>query len=1095
MLIGRHLSRRELLGGAAIAAAGIDPVLGRADPSATRAAAGAPGLTDLIDVSAPGSEHAHNVAEKGFASSIRYSVRAGGHVIDRLVRQLNRPGDGVSYRVRVRPNAPVTLEIEELDVLGWNVSGYQLLIDNRPVYFRTWQGCGTGPVHYFVQEPASTQPFITLTLINRTWEPVRISRIWVWSDLQALSSQFEVPFYIAPTLPLAWTLQPDLANLALIKNSLGDHPHARPAFTTWIAYADLCDRELEAKIDYVLTLAEKAGLPVQLCFDTWWASTPVGSDGRGGSWMDVEHQQVVYDATTRRYQLSIPNQWSSTPWLTVSDPSLNAFKQERLSAAASLLKKRMMELTSEGKRNLLLAVNLDNEPIYWASGNAGIGGDLLQADFNPHVVAAAKRDGINLDPEKALGPVERHWLLRNLLRYNEGIADAISSALGRDASIVNRSGSRASFDLIANNVYTQAMMMASPEYSYPTLDRSYPLWESAAPASARVGGEWLGESLGVVQAVQRQIALGRNAAVNAECGLDANENSSVRPAYALGQRYIAPYNYPLERMDLASKHIRDVSAQWPAFVHERTLFEERFRPGAWFDKGWKGHAHAWGGLQDALIGNTAIVAVAPVASDVVGFLTYRIQAPAGGFRCGLRLELTGRAFVFKREDPRVCITVLAGASDDPSKMAVVAVLHDNGAIDPTNKIDLSAHVHESRPLFVRLELRAPDLPPGLLSWCALYRVRFTQGWPADYTRAIPRQEESVKTVRAQNLVVSWRRDAELAIEQLAARIPHQRGNRYADRSKSPEERLAAARAHYARGLYADAYRAANEGLCVCLPAAYLVDGSARLDPYPVRVDCRSRLQCTLYHCGANQTRIRLETAKPANATVCIDGVKPGEGYMAYRYGSLWVISCGRVREEIPEVDFAEGGHLISGTAAPDGTADPSGALEVTAPAEGPALIEGAALGAFGAPLRGIRVRRTFGPGAELIPIESTTVIRRGETGKPHSPATLADLQFGDQIEARMDPAGTCREVSITYGIVESVVREFRQTTPYAMPHIVTDPDGAFRVIDLAAPIHTPRFNVRVAEVPLGAIDVAAGDRVRIRFNPSTGRVYELWKLN
>jgi hypothetical protein len=29
-----------------------------------------------------------------------------------------------------------------------------------------------------------------------------------------------------------------------------------------------------------------------------------------------------------------------------------------------------------------LAVNLDNEPVYWATGNAGLGSDILLADFN-----------------------------------------------------------------------------------------------------------------------------------------------------------------------------------------------------------------------------------------------------------------------------------------------------------------------------------------------------------------------------------------------------------------------------------------------------------------------------------------------------------------------------------------------------------------------------------------------------------------------------------------------------------------------------------------------------------------------------------------
>jgi hypothetical protein len=120
-------------------------------------------------------------------------------------------------------------------------------------------------------------------------------------------------------------------------------------------------------------------------------------------------------------------------------------------------------------------------------------------------------------------------------------------------------------------------------------------------------------------------------------------------------------------------------------------------------------------------------------------------------------------------------------------------------------------------------------------------------------------------------------------------------------------------------------------------------------------------------------------------------------------------------------------------------------------------------------------------------------MRRGETGKPPSPATPGNLQFGDEIAARVGPDGIATEVSATYTVAAGAVREFGQVTPYAMPFVVIEGDGVRRVIDLAAPIHTPHLDLLVKAVPLGSIDIAPGDHVRLRFNPSTGRVYELWK--
>ena len=156
-------------------------------------------------------------------------------------------------------------------------------------------------------------------------------------------------------------------------------------------------------------------------------------------------------------------------------------------------------------------------------------------------------------------------------------------------------------------------------------------------------------------------------------------------------------------------------------------------------------------------------------------------------------------------------------------------------------------------------------------------------------------------------------------------------------------------------------------------------------------------------------------------------------------------------------------------------------------------VDGIVRGLAGPPLPGIRLRRTSGPGADVLLTSASTLVRRGEAGKPLAAVTLAALQFGDQVSARIGAGGSALEVTATYGIAEDVVREFGPLTPFAMPYVVTASDGRRRVIDLAAPLHTPRINARLWAVPLGEIDIAPGDRVRLRFNPSTGRVFEVWK--
>ena len=493
------------------------------------------------------------------------------------------------------------------------------------------------------------------------------------------------------------------------------------AWTTWIACAAQSPEKCAARIDEALALAEQFDLPVQICFDSWWANTPTGPDGH---WTDERYQQLVWDETTHRMQLTVPNRWSNTPWLTMNDPNLNAFKCDRAKLAAQHLAKRLAELQARGKRSAVLSVNLDNEPIYWASGNAGLGADLLWADFNPRTVAAAKLDGVTLDPRDGLDRDERLWLWRNLLKYNELIAGAVVDGLGRDACVVTKQSSTPASDLLADNVYTQAMMMADPQLQFPMQRREFPLWESAAPAQCRVGGEWNGDALPEREGVEHQISLGRNAAVNAECESDAANHRGVAMAYELGQRYYTPYNYPLDQMNVAAGDLDDVAKEFPVDIYDRVLSEELFDSDDWMK-----HVVAQDGVVTKRIGNTTAVAVCPASARANGLLTYRIDRSATA-ASGLAVEISGRANDFRGIDPAVQIRVLAGTSEDASIMREMAIITQNADLNAVHRVDLSEVAKGQRAVFVRIELIAPTLPENVLDWCAVWRVRFTEGWDA-----------------------------------------------------------------------------------------------------------------------------------------------------------------------------------------------------------------------------------------------------------------------------------------------------------------------------------------------------------------------------
>jgi hypothetical protein len=77
----------------------------------------------------------------------------------------------------------------------------------------------------------------------------------------------------------------------------------------------------------------------------------------------------------------------------------------------------------------------------------------------------------------------------------------------------------------------------------------------------------------------------------------------VRPGYALGLRYYAMYNYPLDKLDIAAGEIRDTTQPFKTPLYERVLREETFN-----DDTWRTRVVESQDLQRGVIGNTTAMA-------------------------------------------------------------------------------------------------------------------------------------------------------------------------------------------------------------------------------------------------------------------------------------------------------------------------------------------------------------------------------------------------------------------------------------------------------------------------------------------------------
>lgn len=323
---------------------------------------------------------------------------------------------------------------------------YKLSGDSLGEYRRSINSLGFGPVTYFV--PIKKNPAGLIKIANNSDTPVLISSIRCITQSELDDFLKNDKFIISGLLPPGATQSQNEEWMAMLAQKLKNKPdaHISNAFSYEIRYACGGKEYVKAQIDTCLKWSKQYNLPAVLGMVSWWSGTPSQiEDGLGGKFGDISYQQVCYSPDTEvpenpelkkmlgsrynsHYSLSVPNQWSSCPWLTMNSDRLNRYRYKRMEDAAELIKE--MSINNPAWINSLY---MENEPRYWdtecEAGNNKSHKGMLWADFNPLVIAAAKKDGVNLDPSDGLSNEELSWLHRNIGKYNQETIDAMKTAL------------------------------------------------------------------------------------------------------------------------------------------------------------------------------------------------------------------------------------------------------------------------------------------------------------------------------------------------------------------------------------------------------------------------------------------------------------------------------------------------------------------------------------------------------------------------------------------------------------------------------------------------------------------------------------------
>ncbi len=391
-------------------------------------------LTGILAVSlAAGSAASAGVALTGYI---------GGHKLTFTAQSIQKQA---SFTVK---GSPAYLAITEVfpDNAKETVYRYRVSAAGIDSYYRNQKSLGFGPITYFVKVKSNPVGKITVT---NNGPAVYISSVRGVTAQELKSIKLADHFMLSGLIPatspnekerLAWVLM----NRLPVSPKFG----ITKGIAHEIRYANSDMNSVQSELELSKKWSERYNVPILLGMVSWWVGTPLTiPDGLGGKFGDLKYQQVCYSPNVevaedpelramvgerynRHYGRTTPNMWSDTPWLTLNSDTLNNYRKQRMGDAIGLLKK-----ISPTDTKWVCGIFLENEPRYWdtqmEAGNSRAGrlGQELWADFNPLTVAAAKNDGIDLNPNDGMSDEELQWLHRNVGKYMQQTVNSMNEAI------------------------------------------------------------------------------------------------------------------------------------------------------------------------------------------------------------------------------------------------------------------------------------------------------------------------------------------------------------------------------------------------------------------------------------------------------------------------------------------------------------------------------------------------------------------------------------------------------------------------------------------------------------------------------------------
>ncbi len=425
-------------------------------------------------------------------------------------------------------NSPIVLELEEIHQMSPNAFGYTILVDDQPIYFRSYEELVKSPMRYFVAMDRAkilNLSKIKVTIRSESNSKFQISRVTGYHDFYKLAGEQK----ILQPLQIYSFCDQNPKNISKIKKTFGTYENFTVGAMIGLPSLIMSPEENSRIIESSLSLFKNEKLPFAIMPAQWWGYTVAHADGLGGYFGDLKYNQIIYNPFSKKYHATTPNQWSNTPWPSMNSLYFNKKAEERAEFVAQEIADRysLSQLTGDGMPSGALVMEWGSG--YWRNG-----------DFSDDVVQAARAQGIKLDPTDGLSFAEKNWMQRNIATYNDGRAKAYRKGFGSNAILVNQGALNYPQDQLSNHIYSHCLQATL----YPSFDDRLPGW---------VGGvsENMWPSNEMYQFTDQRhneysIQYGKLSCVNLEMTmLEAGDYCRyLRESYANGMDFLVPFNEP-----------------------------------------------------------------------------------------------------------------------------------------------------------------------------------------------------------------------------------------------------------------------------------------------------------------------------------------------------------------------------------------------------------------------------------------------------------------------------------------------------------------------------------------------------------------------